>query len=343
MNALRLAPVLAMVLMVGTHAFADTPPAPVEQEACLTRCIRMEKAGTMRKGVGAVACALRLCQEEARRLYGRNEFEAALGKLDEVKGTAQTSVSYHLEKGMIYYALGRFEDALASFDLVLGGFPESVRTAAQRAHTLIRLNRVPEARAQFEQILTFKKADAEIKRLRTRSYVIGNLGVLSLAEGDLKGGKRKLDDALKSDGRNKLAHTYRSRVVPELDAGTFGPEGVIDLQIVWEELEFQRGNSAVRKLGDLLRRWPDFKLGYIVAADAQRRYGNFPACESTMRAALSRFPDDVNVQAERIRCTLMRKGVHSRSALPDIEELKSLAQRNPDDPLVQEMLELIYE
>ena len=91
------------------------------------------------------------------------------------------------------------------------------------------------------------------------------------------------------------------------------------------------------------RRWPDFKLGYIVAADTQRRYGNFPACESTLRAALSRFPDDITVQAERIRCTLMRKGVHNRASLPDIEALKALAQRDPDDPLVQEMLELIYE
>ena len=344
LSALLLSSVLAGgTLAFGAEAPADGSAAASDDEACLTRCIRMERAGRMREGVSLVACALRLCQEEARRLYGRNEFEAALAKLDEVKATAQTSVSYHLERGMVYYALSRFEDALASFEIVLSGFPQSVRLSAQRAHTLIRLGRLPEARSQFEQILAFKKADAEIKRLRTRSYVIGNLGVLSLAEGDVRRGKRQLEQALEADARNKLARAYHSRVVPELEAGTFGPEGVIELQVVWEELEFKRGNSAVRKLGDLLRRWPDFKLGYIVAADAQRRYGNFHACESTLRAALSRFPDDITVQAERIRCTLMRKGVHSRASLPDIEALKALAQKDPDDPLVQEMMELIYE
>ena len=57
----------------------------------------------------------------------------------------------------------------------------------------------------IEEILEFDGADAEVKRLRTRSYVIGNLGVLRLAEGDLKGGRRRLDESLESDGRNKLA------------------------------------------------------------------------------------------------------------------------------------------
>jgi len=316
---------------------------PDELPACLTQCIRMGKQGELRPEVTTLACTLRLCQETGKRFYQNNEFEQAYRSLDQVSGLAQNSASYQLDLGLVLYGLGRFDEALERFDRVLATFPMSVRGAAQRAHTLIRLGRLPEARAQFEEILEFDGADAEVKRLRTRSYVIGNLGVLRLAEGDLKGGRRRLDESLESDGRNKLAGTYLKRVVPELEARSFGSEGVLPLQVIWEELEFGRANSAVRKLGELLKRWPDFKLGYVIAADAQRRYGNYPACESTLRAALSRFADDIEIQAERIRCTLMSKGVQSRAALPDVEELKALAKKNPNDPLVKEMLELIYE
>lgn len=351
MNALL---VRVGVLLVALTAAAaaqekELPPLeeivdpPREHPACITRCIAMEEAGELRPELSPIACALELCQGEARQFYEQNLFDHALESLDQVKGMAGPSASYHLERGLVLYALGRFEEALASFDRVLQAFPMSVRAAAQRAHTLIRMDRLPEARAQFQAILGFEGADAEVRRLRTRSYVIGNLGVLRLAEGDLAGGKKQLEESIESDPRNKLARTYLRRVVPELEARRFGAEGIVPLQVVWEELEFDRANSAVRKLGELLKRWPDFKLGYVIAADAQRRYGNFSACESTMRAALSRFPDDIEVQAERIRCTLMRKGVHSRAALPDIEELEALAKQNPDDPFVKEMLELIYE
>ncbi len=79
LSALLLAPILA----AGPLAFgAEAPADASDDEACLTRCIRMEQDGTMREGVSLIACSLRLCQEEARRLYGRNEFEAALAKLD---------------------------------------------------------------------------------------------------------------------------------------------------------------------------------------------------------------------------------------------------------------------
>ena len=340
---------LLLVLLAGAslgRAQEATPQESGEPDAvpaCLTQCIQMGKQGLLRPNVTTMACTLRLCQEAGRRFYKNNEFERAYRSLDQVSGLAGNSVSYQLDLGLVLYALGRFDEALARFDSVLVAFPMSVRGAAQRAHTLSRLGRLPEARAQFGDILEFDGADTEVKRLRTRSYVIGNLAVLRLAEGDLKGGKRQLDEALEADGRNKLARTYLKRVVPELEARSFGPEGVLPLQAIWEELEFGRANSAVRKLGELLKRWPDFKLAYVIAADAQRRYGNFPACESTMRAALSRFADDIEIQAERIRCTLMAKGAHSRAALPDVEELKALAKKNPDDPLVQEMLELIYE
>ena len=345
MRSLRLAPALFLLLLPAPsgRALADDTSPEDPAASCLTRCIGMHKDGTMRKGMTVIACTLRLCQEDGRRFYRNDQFEDALASMEQVKGMAQSSASYHLDLGLIYYALDRFPEALASFEAVLETFPESVRASAQRAHTLIRLSRLPEARAQFEAILTYETADEQIKRLNTRSYVVGNLAVLELSEGDLRAGKAGLDKAMKLDGRNKLAHTYLTRVYPELETGRLAPEGVLMLQAVWEDMEFGRANEAVKKLGVMLRKWPDFKLGYLVAADAQRKHGNVAACESTLIAAISRFPDDANLHAERIRCTLMRKGVHSMASLPDIQELKELAAKDPDDPLIQEMLELINE
>jgi len=344
-TSLRLAPALVLLLLAAPsgRALADETSPEDDSPVCLTRCIGMYKDGTMKKGMNVIACTLRLCQEDGRRFYRDGKFEEALASMDQVKRMAQESASYHLDKGLIYYALNRFPEALTSFETVLVSFPESVRASAQRAHTLIRLGRLPEARAQFEAILSYETADEQIKSLKTRSYVGGNLAVLELSEGDLESGEAGLKKALEIDGRNKLAHTYLTRVYPELAEDRLPPEGVLMLQVVWEELEFGRANSAVKKLGIMLSKWPDFKLGYLVAADAQRKYGNVEACESTLIAATSRFPEDANLHAERIRCTLMRKGVHSMAALPDIQELKELAARDPDDPLIREMLELINE
>jgi len=335
--------VLSVLAAMPARTQADETTPADDSPVCLTRCIDMRTAGTMREGMTLIACTLLLCQEDGRRYYRQGKFEEALRSMEQVKQMAQASASYHLDLGLIYYALGRFSDALKSFETVLNSFPQSVRASAQRAHTLIRMDRLPEARAQFEAILTYDTADEQFKNLKTRSYVAGNLAVLELSEGDLDAGKAGLDGSLEIDARNKLARTYLTRVYPELAEGRLAPEGVLMLLVVWEELEFGRANSAVQKLGIMLSKWPDFKLGYIVAADAQRKYGNVAACESTMIAATTRFPDDPNLHAERIRCTLMRKGVHSMAALPDIQELKELAARDPDDPLIQEMLELINE
>ena len=309
----------------------------------MKRCFELEKSGQLREGVSAAGCMQRVCQEDGRRFYRANRFEEALGSLTQVEGLLRGSPSLALDKGEVFYALYRFDEALAKFDEVLDTFPQSVRAAAQRAHTLIRLGRLPEARSQFEKMLGFENSKAEFKGkgLRSNSYVTGNLAVLKLMEGDVAGGKREFQHALELDPRNPLAHTYLDRMVPELEAKQVGPDGVAMIQVVFEELSFGRGNDAVKLIGEMLKRWPNFRLGYVVAADTQRRYGNFYACEDTLTAALSRFPKDVKIQVERIRCTLMRKGVRSTEALPDVADLKRLAITDPDDALIQEILMLL--
>jgi hypothetical protein len=190
-------------------------------------------------------------------------------------------------------------------------------------------------------MLELPQVEREFKRLRTESYIKGNLGVLRLIEEDLAGGKALLEESLKIDGRNQLAHNFYDKVVPALESRKLDYKSVYALVVAFEELSFKRPNATLREMSGVLNRSPDFRLAYVFVAETQRRYFDFAGCEKTLRIALKRFPEDTEIQANRIRCTLMRYGISSKDALPAVEDLKALAARDPNDPLVQEILLLI--
>ncbi len=318
-------------------------PVPTGTPPCETRCRTLEGRGQLSQGVNLYRCIQQVCQEEGRALYHDQRYDEALYSLDHVRSSLGKSASFAFDRGLVLYALGRFQEALSEFDVVLAGYPESIRGAAQRAHTLMRLGRLPEARAQWQKLLQFSGVEGEHKNLRTRSYVEGNLALIKLTEGDLVGGKRGLDEALRIDGRNDLAQTLRNKVVPELEAGHLAPEALPKLVAAFEDLELGRPNASLREMRAILSSYPDFKLGYHAVADTQRRYGAYGECETTMRMAGIRWKDDVNLQAERIRCALLRHGVHSNAALPSIAELQELARKDPKDPLVREIMLLLQQ
>lgn len=318
---------------------AETPRRPVP--ACVKQCRDLEKSGELNQSISLYRCITQVCQTAARKQYAENDFEGALLTLDHIKSGLAGSSAFQFDRGVVLYALGRFDEALVAFDQVLETYPDSVRASAQRGHTLMRLGRLPEARAQFEKILAGKGADAEYKKLRTKSYVRGNLALIKLVEGDLRAGKRGLERALKIDGRNELAQTFLRRVVPELESGSVGSEAIPHLLAAFEEIQLARPNPALKQMQTVLSKWPNFRLGYFVVADVQRRFGAYDQCEDTLKMAEIRFEDDVDFHAERIRCALLRHGVHSNEAMPSIAELRELARKDPHDPLVQEIMTLL--
>ena len=220
-------------------------------------------------------------------------------------------------------------------------FPGAVRP--QRAHALVRLKRLPEARAQFEKILEFPGAHGDYKGLKLESYVHGNLAVLRLMEEDLAGGRRGLKKALEMDQRNKLARTFQDQIVPSLADGTLDYPSVYRLVAAFEELSLRRANAALRELSSVLNSSPEFPLAYLLAAETQRRYLDFKGCEMTLRMAEQRFPEHTEVFANRIRCTMLRYGIAAPESVESVEQLKALAAKDPDHPLVQEILLLISE
>ncbi len=332
---------LAALTLLGAGAAAAQQKKVPEIPDCNETCDKMKASGDLREDFSLAGCRVKVCHTQARTFYEAFEFQAALASLDQIHEMASFQIAYQLDRGLILYAMGRFDEALAGFDRVVQSRPQSVRGAAQRAHTLLRLGRLPEARAQFEKILGFPGADREYKKLKTRSYVRGNLGLLRLMEEDLAGGRKELRKAREIDPRNELAHTYLETVVPALENGTLAYAQVANLVAAFEELSLRRANAGLRELSTVLNKSPNFLMPYLLAAETQRRYMDFKGCELTLRMAEQRFPDDTQVFANRIRCTMLRYGIQSPESMASIEELKRLAQKDPDDPLVKEILLLI--
>jgi tetratricopeptide (TPR) repeat protein len=293
--------------------------------------------------VGVRDCALRVCEEEGRDLYGKGDFAAAIAALDYIEEERAESPAYQMDRGLVLYALGRFDEALACFDVVVKAFPNGIRGGAQRAHTLARLGRNEEAIAQFRVLEQSPGAERTYRDLRTGSYLVGNVGALQLRLGKLAEGKASLTRALEIDGKNQLAATLLHRIVPALEAGTLDPDGLFELQVAFEEISLGRPQKAAVNLENVIRSNPRFAVPYLLLAEGLRNQTRYAECEDVLREAERNIPDDSDVRIQRIRCGLLRYGVASEKSKPLIAELKELRARHPDNVLARRMLDAIDE
>lgn len=324
---------LLLVLLLLTSAGA----AAEEEPPCAKRCQELAEQGQLRTGVGPLSCSIRLCQEEARSLYRRGEFEEALAALDHIREQRSGAPAYELDRGLILYGLGRLEDAVAAFDQVLEALPMSVRAGGQRAHALTRLGRLDEAQQQFEKLLELEGVDRDYKGLRTSSYLLGNIGVLKLRRGKLKEGKRDLERALEEDGSNSLAATMIYKIVPPLESGELEAEAIGLLVESYEELALGRRDQAVAGFEEVVQRWPRFEEGWRMLGSLHYAGLNYAACEEVYRRAEQSLPGVTDLRLDRIQCTVLRYGVTSPEARAALKELREIAEQEPDNPRVREM------
>ncbi|MFQ5515471.1 MAG: tetratricopeptide repeat protein [Myxococcota bacterium] len=314
------------------------PGSAAAEPGCVTQCKTLEKGGELAANVSLEGCYVRVCQREGRRLYAEGEYAKALESLDFLFDKLDASPSYLLDLGLTFYALDRFDDALEAFERVVGGFPRNVRAGAQRAHTLVRLGRYDEAIAQFEKLRAMPESEGSFKELDTRSYLQGSIGVVKLIQGDVAGGKKDLIAALKADGRNKLAATYLNFVLPYLEAGDLDPEGVRQLVVAYEELGLRRLADAAEHLKQLLIDHPRYVPGYQRLAEILRSYEQYEACEEALKVAEAHLPRNIDLRAERLRCTLLRVGPATEAAAPALAELRDLRRTHPQNERVQHIL-----
>lgn len=324
----------ALLLAIGAAAPARAKSDP----PCVVKCHEMAQKDQLRPGVNETGCVTNLCQEEGRQLYAQGSYDAALASLSAVSERLSRSPSFLLDRGLVYYALGKFELALADFDGILVDSPDSFQAGAQRAHTLLRLDKLGESRTQFEKLLTSPAAKREFRGLLTSSYLQGNIGVIDLLMGDVAKGKKELEDALEADGRNSLASTYIYRVMPQLEKKTIDGDGIRLLLYASEDVGLGRRDAARDEIEKLVSKYPKFPETYFLAAELYRGTGHYEECERLLLIGEKAVPEEVDLKAERLRCTLLKLGPTSAAAKPSIEELKKLSADHPDNPLSKQIL-----
>ena len=325
------AALLALAALAPARARADEPH-------CIAQCREMAAKKQLREGVTEQGCQINVCKQDARRLYKEGEYAAALESYQAVAAKMANDPDFLLDRGVDYYALGRFELALADFDKVLADVPDSFAAGAERAHTLIRLGRWSDARAQFKKLMDAPATQPEFRGLRTSSYLQGNIGVLDLLSGDYGKARTELQAALEGDGRNSLAATYIYRVMPQLEQKTIDVNGVALLLNASEDVGLGRRDAAKKAIDELVAKYPKFPETYFLAAELYRNSGYYEVCERVLLGGEREIPGDVDLKAERLRCTLLKLGPTSAAAKPSLKELKQLSEANPENAQLKEIL-----
>jgi len=258
---------ITLVALVALRAGAAEP-------SCVARCREMAAKSELRAGVSEQGCVTNVCQEDGRRFYKSGDYEQALASLDVLAAPLERSPSYHLDRGLVHYALGRFGDALADFDALLANLPDDFVGSAQRGHALIRLGRFDDAHADFSKLLESKAAAREFRGLRTRSYLLGNLGVIDLLRGDTAKAKSELAEALQIDGRNTQASTFIYRVLPQFDANTIDRAGLAAFYGATEDAGVGDRARAERETAAVIEKYPRFPESYFLVPglEVDRRY-----------------------------------------------------------------------
>jgi tetratricopeptide (TPR) repeat protein len=319
------------VLLLAAAARADEPP-------CIAQCREMAAKKQLRPGVNEQGCQINVCQQDGRRYYNEGDYDAALASYQVIADLLTRSPSFLLDRGVTYYAQGRFELALDDFDKVLLEVPDSFQAGAERAHTLMRLGKWSDSRVEFQKLMDEPASQREFRGLRTASYLQGNIGVIDLISGDYAKGKTELQAALEADGRNSLAATYVYRVLPPLEKKNIDAKAVALLLYASEDVGLGRRDAAKKAIDELVDKYPKFPETYFLAAELYRNSGYFEVCERVLLIGERALPNEVDLKAERLRCTLLKVGPMSAEAKQPMAELKQLAAAHPDNALLQQII-----
>jgi len=322
---------LAAALALAAGARADEPP-------CIAQCRDLAAKKQLRDGLNEQGCQVNICQMDGRNLYKEGKYKEALDTYAVIADRLQTSPSFRFDRGLVYYSLGRFDEALLDFNVIVTESPDSFPAGAQRAHTLVRLGKLKDAREEFDKLLASPAAEREFRGLRTKSYLTGNIGVIDVVNGDVSKGKQELEDALQQDGRNTLASTYIYRVLPQVDKKTIDGPGILLLLGASEDVGIANRDAARDAIEKLVQKYPKFPETYFLAAELYRGTGHFDECERLLLIGEKAIPDEVDLKAERIRCTLLKVGPTSPEAKEPITELKQLSFDHPDASLPKKIL-----
>jgi hypothetical protein len=127
-------------------------------------------------------------------------------------------------------------------------------------------------------------------------------------------------------------------VLPQMEKKTIDAAGVYLLLTASEDVGINRRDAARDSIEKLVSKYPKFPETYFLAADLYKNTGHYEECERLLLIGEKAIPEEVDLKAERLRCTLLKVGPTSEAAKPSIAELKKLSADNPDNALAKQIL-----
>jgi hypothetical protein len=88
----------------------------------------------------------------------------------------------------------------------------------------------------------------------------------------------------------------------------------------------------------VIAKYPKFAEPYFLESDLLRSAHRYEDCERVLKAGERAIPDDIDIKADRLRCTLLKLGPTSSAAKPALAELQKLHKQHPDNALAKEIL-----
>jgi hypothetical protein len=88
----------------------------------------------------------------------------------------------------------------------------------------------------------------------------------------------------------------------------------------------------------VIEKYPKFAESYFLESELLRSFLRYEDCERILAGGEKAIPSEIDLKAERLRCTLLKLGPTSAAAKPSIAELKALNQKHPENALVKEIM-----
>ena len=119
---------------------------------------------------------------------------------------------------------------------------------------------------------------------------------------------------------------------------TIDREGIAAYYAATEDAGLGDRKRAEQETAAVIEKYPKFAESYFLESDLLRSAHRYEDCERILLGGEREIPAEIDLKADRLRCTLLKLGPTSAAAKPALAELKRLNKAHPENAIVKEIL-----